>query len=90
MRESRARDCTLLHFMERFVTPDRDHCFKLDNGASAAGLDSFFDGSQDFSQLPRLLSKFMGKVLDHATESKKLLRCNRRLNKRQLTQASML
>jgi len=40
------------------MTPDRDYRFKLDDGVSAAGLDAFCDGSHDFLQLPRLLSKF--------------------------------
>ena len=56
--------------MEQFTTPDRDYCFKLDDGVPAAGLDDFCDGSQDFLQLPRLFSKFKEKELDHAAEAK--------------------
>jgi hypothetical protein len=56
------------------MTPDRDYRFKLDDGVSAAGLDAFCDGSHDFLQLPRLLSKFKENELDHAAESTKLLR----------------
>ncbi len=72
------------------MTPDRDYCFKLNDDVSAAGLDAFCDGSQDFLQLPRLLSKFKDKELDYATEAMKLLRHAKRLKKRQLNQASML
>ena len=56
------------------MTPDREYCFKLDDGVSAAGLDTFCDGSHDFLQLPRLLSKFKENELDHAAGATKLLR----------------
>ena len=40
-REARARDRALLKLVERFMTPDRDYRFKLDDGVSDAGLDAF-------------------------------------------------
>ncbi len=55
------------------MTQDRDYRFKLNDGVSAAGLDAFWDDSQYFLQLPRLLSKFKEQELDRATEAKKLL-----------------
>ncbi len=72
------------------MTTDRDYCFNLDYGVLAAGLDDFCDGSQDFLQLPRLLSKFKEKELDHAAEAKKLFRHARNLQKKQPMWASTL